>query len=509
MGAEDSKEYQTSLIRWAPAVSICFALLFVAMVCWWGVRAEWQHRRDSVYAAAINEARSHAERTGARIEMELDEGKELADFRQEAIPRWLFRHWQQASQGRVGRLYSAVTDCELRVLSHSNDLDRSIEPTTSVGRLGKNWYREPLPQYGAGVHRVSDPLLTENADAIDITIPFQQAGQVVGYYHSGLDRYWLEQQVASAQRDVLRGWAGIIAAIGLIVLLSSISLYRLGVHTIQLEQALGHAEAKRLADMSRLIVGMAHELRNPLNAVRLNLFTSEKLIRGDSSMDPQDAVAMLRESVSEVQRVEDLVEQLLGYARLDTQEQPWIDLVEEVHGTLHFLKQVHEHHRIDIEVREGVPGLQIRIDRKRFRQILLNLLQNARQAMSEGGKIRIGVSRLDEYAILEVEDSGNGISIDQYEKIFEPFYSTRHEGVGLGLAVVKSLVENAGGRVSCERGMDLGGMNFRVTFPSRVANHTPIGRGVLELPNREFTVREPIVQELTKQDERNTIHSGR
>ncbi|MCU0707379.1 MAG: HAMP domain-containing histidine kinase [Pirellula sp.] len=499
MTAEESKEYQARLIRWAPAVSICFALLFVAMVSWWGVRAEWQHRRDSVYAAAINEARSHAERTGARIEMELDEGKKLSDFRQETLPRWLLRHWQQAAEGRVGRLYSAVTDGEQRILSHSDDLS---SPNTSVGDnafLDKNWQRTPLPHYGAGVHRITDAVLTRNADAIDITIPFQQAGHVVGYYHSGLDRNWLEQQVAAAQRDVIRDWAGIIAAIGLIVLLSSISLYRLGVHTIQLEQALGHAEAKRLADLSRLIVGMAHELRNPLNAVRLNLFTSEKLIRGESPMDPQDAVEMLRESVSEVQRVEDLVEQLLGYARLDTQEQPWIDVKDEIDGTLHFLKQVHEYHRIDIEVSEGLPGLQIRIDRKKFRQIMLNLLQNARQAMPEGGKLRIKVSRVEEYAVLEVEDSGNGISIDQYERIFEPFYSTRHEGVGLGLAVVKSLVENAGGRVSCERGVDLGGMNFRVTFPSRVAIREPLKTGSAR--SRE--------QELVEQDERNTVHSGR
>ncbi len=244
---------------------------------------------------------------------------------------------------------------------------------------------------------------------------------------------------------------------------------------------------------------MAHELRNPLNAVRLNLFTSEKLIRGESPMDPQDAVEMLRESVSEVQRVEDLVEQLLGYARLDTQEQPWIDVKDEIDGTLHFLKQVHEYHRIDIEVSEGLPGLQIRIDRKKFRQIMLNLLQNARQAMPEGGKLRIKVSRVEEYAVLEVEDSGNGISIDQYERIFEPFYSTRHEGVGLGLAVVKSLVENAGGRVSCERGVDLGGMNFRVTFPSRVAIREPLKTGSARHTE----------QELAEQDERNTVHSGR
>ncbi len=197
------------------------------MVSWWGVRAEWQHRRDSVYAAAINEARSHAERTGARIEMELDEGKKLSDFRQETLPRWLLRHWQQAAEGRVGRLYSAVTDGEQRVLSHSDDLS---SPNTSVGDnafLDKNWQRTPLPHYGAGVHRITDAVLTRNADAIDITIPFQQAGHVVGYYHSGLDRNWLEQQVAAAQRDVIRDWAGIIAAIGLIVLLSSISLYLL------------------------------------------------------------------------------------------------------------------------------------------------------------------------------------------------------------------------------------------------------------------------------------------
>jgi two-component system, NtrC family, sensor histidine kinase HydH len=488
-------------IRKAPGISICSALFLVGLVCFWGLTSEMKHRRDGVYSAAIHEARSHAERTTFRLEIEIDEGLSVEDLRKESMPRWLVRHWY-SFQGKPDRLYAAITDASHQILSHSSEFEGDAESArrelakppseeSGVQRLSADWDRQPMTQYGPRVHRTSDGCLTQGTDAIDIAVPFHHAGSVFGYYHAGIDYQWLEARVDKAQRNAIRGWLVIIASIAVIVLVSSISLYRLGAHTIELEQALRMAESRRLADLSRLIVGMAHELRNPLNAVRLNLFTSEKLIRGDSKMRQEDAVAMLRESVSEVERVEDLIGQLLGYARVDTQEQSWIAIDREITATLQFMSQVHEHHHVEIRYENSCPNLEIRIDRKYFRQCILNLLHNARQAMADGGLIRIQISSAEGTATILIEDSGPGIAVDQYDRIFEPFYTTRQDGVGLGLAVVKSLVENAGGNIVCRRSWTLGGMAFAIQLPSRDAP-LPL------VPNKETT----------QPHEHSTIHSG-
>jgi signal transduction histidine kinase len=271
--------------------------------------------------------------------------------------------------------------------------------------------------------------------------------------------------VWQAQQKSIRGWGFVFGIIGIIVLLSSILLFRLGLHTRRLELALDRAETRRLADVSRLIVGMAHEMRNPLNAVRLNLFTSEKLLAGHAQMPREEAITMVQESVREVERIDELIGQLLGYARADIRKQGQCQVDAEISSVLQFLKQVHERHGTQLRY-ESIHGeLWIRLDAKHFRQVLLNVLSNALEAVGEQGSIAISVTQDSTNAIIRVDDSGPGVASDQYDRIFEPFYSTRDDGVGMGLAVVNSLVESAGGSVSCHRSLHLGGMSFVISVP--------------------------------------------
>ena len=212
---------------------------------------------------------------------------------------------------------------------------------------------------------------------------------------------------------------------------------------------------------------MAHELRNPLNSVRLNLFTSEKLIRGDSSMDQQEALVMIHESVSEIERVNELIGQLLGLVKADDSQESWLNLDTEIQSLLQFMKPTHDHHKIHIDYRTA-PSIAIgRVSKKYFRQILINLLQNARQAMPGGGSIRVEVQADPQSTTVSVEDSGPGVPVSLFEKIFEPFYSTQQDGAGLGLAVVKNLIEASGGSVTCQRSHTLGGLKFTLRFQAK------------------------------------------
>lgn len=447
---------------WVPALSIFVAIMLAAAVGLLGLARDLQSIRHSIFDAEINQARSHVERTVGRIESDLLEGLSMAAYQLEKKPRWLVDHWRRTIPGKPDRMYAAIVDAEGVILAHSHFLD-SEKPEHE--RLSNGWNSNTVEGFGPGVAQISNGPLSHLGDAIDISAQVIYQNQNMGSYHTGLDLAWLNRRVWEGQREAIRVWAIVITAIGAIVLGSSILLYRLGVRAKRMEQALDQAETRRLAGLSRLIVGMAHELRNPLNAVRLNLFTSQKVFAGTAQISSEEAAAMIEESVREVERVDDLIGQLLGYARVNTQAKGECKVHDEIFSILQFLKQLHEKDGIQIAYNNEAPTACIGLDARLFRQVLLNLLNNAREAIGKSGRIEIVVANIGTQVTIQVQDSGPGITADQFEQIFEPFYTTRDDGVGMGLAVVNSIVEGANGRIECRRSTALGGMDFVITLP--------------------------------------------
>lgn len=466
---------RSKYFRLVPTIPIVLAMRLVVLIGIVGLVRDLASIRQTVMASEIGQARSHAERTAGRLERELGDGVSLDSYKD---LDWLFDHWKRTIVGKPDRLYAAVADLEGHIIVHSRRLKKDISPVIADAgtrtdaqdmaqqkQLGAHWDAKGVPDFGPRVFEINDPCLSNSISAIDVSVPVVRNGALIGLYHAGIELEWLQSRVRDEQVGAIRGWSVVIASIVAIVLVSTISLYQLGARTIRLEQELESAEARRLADLSRLIVGMAHELRNPLNAVRLNLFTSEKIVRGNAELQRDEAIAIIQESVCEIERVDELIGQLLGYARVDTDSKPAINVNDELLATLQFLKQIHEHHGICVEYSNEMQAMQIELNRRYFRQILLNLLHNARQALSQGGNVCISVTGTAFDCLISIQDNGPGVSGDQYDKIFEPFYSTREDGVGMGLAVVKSLVESAGGSVECRRSWKLGGMEFLLSFP--------------------------------------------
>ena len=466
--------------RLVPTIPIALAMFLVVLIGIVGLIRDLASIRYTIMASEINQARSHAERTAGRLEKELGDGSSLDSYKD---TEWLHDHWKRTVVGKPDRLYAALADLDGRIIVHSRRLEQNFtsidteqgskalalvvpnQNQLGQNQLGPHWDEKGFPDFGPRVFEVNDAALTNSISAINVSVPVVKNGALISLYHAGISLDWLRNRVRAGQVAAIRGWSIVIASIVIIVLVSTISLYQLGVRTIRLEQELESAEARRLADLSRLIVGMAHELRNPLNAVRLNLFTSEKILRGNAELQRDEAIAIIQESVSEIERVDELIGQLLGYARVDTDSQPTINVNDELLATLQFLKQIHEKHEICIAYDNEISEIKIEINRKYFRQVLLNLFHNARQALSQGGDVCVDVTTKAFDCLISIQDSGPGVSGDQYDKIFEPFYSTREDGVGMGLAVVKSLVESAGGSVECRRSRKLGGMEFLLSFP--------------------------------------------
>lgn len=461
-------------IRFAPVVMISSALALVLLIGCWGMYRDLRSVRQSVMSAELSQIRSHEERTVHRIEKELSSERTLRDFLAQSEKRWLDDYWRRTILEEPLRLYSAVVGNDHRTLAHSSALvqsasaaesDRSGRPLADSFLLPELDSAVAVPELGADVRLLERSPETAGKRVLDIRIPIMSDGRVLGYYRTGLEYGMFDDKIRAAQKTSIRGWSIVMAGTAVIVVCACLSLYRLGVHSFRLEQALNLSEARRLAELNQLIVGLAHEVRNPLNAVRLNLFTSEKVIRGDTRIPQTEAIAMLQESVGEIERVDGLICQLLGYARINGSSHTCLDVNNEIRSTLQFLKEMHQREQVSVHFQPQQPELTIRIGPQCFRQIMLNLLQNACQAAGPGGTIDVVVETSGNDAVVSIHDSGPGIGSVSLSKIFEPFYSTRENGVGMGLAVVKSLVENAGGLISCRASPHLAGMEFSLRFP--------------------------------------------
>ena len=484
-------------LHWAPLVFIAGALVFVTAVCFVGLANDLSNRRKLMYSAEIAKLQSHVERTVVRIETDLKNGNSLDDFREPRVQEWLKDHWERAVVRVADRMYSYVEGRRGEILSCAGDIAKSDARVLSG---------IPLEGYPRTVHEVSIQIGDKLLWGIEVKIPLEKGDQVVGSYATAVPKAWIESRLIESQRSRWFVWAAILSSMIAIVSVTSWALFRLGLQTRALEEALKVAETRRLADLSRLIVGIAHELRNPLNAVRLNLFTSEKLIRGESTVTKEDASVMIRESVSELERVNDLIGQLLGFARVESQQESWIDVDEEIQSIDRFMKQIHEHHGIGLKIPQSLSNVRAKISSKHFKQILLNLLQNARDAMPHGGSIEIGIFGQGDTVQIVVQDDGPGLDKKLHEKIFEPFYSTRQDGVGLGLAVVRNLLEVNGGGISCTRSEKLGGMRFQIQLVARFESSGVQASKPTELANpSSFPIHDP---QLMVQNEFRPVHSG-
>ncbi len=451
-------------IRNLPLVGIFVSFLLVSGVCVLGLWNDLSNRRSMMLSSEISNLESHVERTIIRIQGDLGDGKTLKDFSEPKVAPWLIEHWFRMIELPENRIYAYIEDADGSILSMGGKIDSVKDRVLD---------REQIPgfqKFVQSVRDVTDQTSSSEVIAIEVGLPIEHQNQRIGVYRTAIPMKWMESQITSAERSRWFVWFSVLLAMTMIVATTAVFVFRLGSHSRDLEVALKHSETRRLADLSKLVVSMAHELRNPLNSIRLNLFSSEKLIRGESPMDQREALVMIHESVGEIERVNELIGQLLGFVKTDESQETWLNIDSEIQSVLQFLKSTHAHHGVQIDYRFS-DGIAVgKVSKKHLRQILINLLQNAQQAMIGGGQIRISLRCDSQTVTLSVEDSGPGVPSHLFEKIFEPFYSTQPDGVGLGLAVVRNLIEASGGSVSCQRSEELGGLKLNLRFQAKPAS---------------------------------------
>lgn len=246
------------------------------------------------------------------------------------------------------------------------------------------------------------------------------------------------------------------------------------------------ARAARVAAWQDAARRIAHEIRNPLQPIALALHRIEKTVADDPERRERvrDAVAAI---LAEVEALKRLSAGFAEFARMPDPAPESVDLVELVRGALELVSFPGV--RVEFEAcPESVP---VRVDRGQIRQVLTNLVKNAAEAMPSGGTVRLVVGTRRGagagQASLEVHDEGPGVPEAERERLFQPYFTTKAEGTGLGLPIVQGIVTAHGGRIEVEAGQS-GGALFRVLLPLEprpLPGHSP----------RVETVRPPMAPE--------------
>ncbi len=229
------------------------------------------------------------------------------------------------------------------------------------------------------------------------------------------------------------------------------------------------AERERLlaqyAEIATLAGGLAHEIRNPLSTIRMNLDLLAEEVEGAEDPRLRRMIAKLDRIRRECQHLEEILTAFLEFARAGELRLEEGDLGQVVREFIDLYRpQAHEHH-IVLSPHLAADLPPVRFDPRLMRQVLINLVLNAQQAMPKGGQIEFQTFAADDHVCLAIIDNGCGIPDSAKPHLFEVFFSTKPSGSGLGLPTVRKIVHAHGGTIRCDSEVGKG-TRFTICLPA-------------------------------------------
>ena len=300
---------------------------------------------------------------------------------------------------------------------------------------------------------VPNPLLPETT--AELAAPLRARGKLLGV----LDiHHRAPNQFNSDDKRLILAVADQLAGV-----IDKATLYAELQEALQKEQSIRVQliQAEKLAAMGRLVASVAHELNNPLQAIQNALY----LVKMEDSLAPQ-ARGDLQVALDETTRMGNLIARLRETYRPKTSETFEQDSLNEIAREVQKLIDTHlRHNDIQFELIADPDLPSVSMSRDQIKQVVLNLCLNAVESMSDGGKLTIRTIHQveDENIVLEVRDTGSGIPSEIIPHIFEPFYTTKEKGTGLGLFISYEILQNHGG--SIEVASNPQGTTFSIALP--------------------------------------------
>lgn len=242
------------------------------------------------------------------------------------------------------------------------------------------------------------------------------------------------------------------------------------------ESAQERSRDEHIAELGTLLAGFAHEIRNPLSTIGLNLALIKEDVAGDGGPRERRMHKRLTVLEAEVERLQKILDDFLRYARPADLELRATDLVALVQGIVEFTAPEMEQAGITLRsyADSGV-GMPL-VDRDQMRAAIVNLLRNARDACQRGDQVIVSVRREGAEVLVRIADSGSGMPPDVRGRVFQPYFSTKKQGTGLGLPTVRRIVEGHGGKIELDSEPGRG-TQFTIRLPVRellaASDHEP------------------------------------
>lgn len=233
-------------------------------------------------------------------------------------------------------------------------------------------------------------------------------------------------------------------------------------------------QSEKLAAVGQLAAGIVHDVKNPLGVIK---GMAEELIEDSPNGSAEgEAFRLIRDNAT---RANAIVTDLLMFARQSEPKMVRRDLRETIEGALRLTDYLMRKGKVRVERALPEAAVMVTYDPQQIQQVLINLFQNAVQAMPDGGELAVGLKMIDHTAVIKVQDTGCGIAAEYLPRIFEPFFTTKSEGqgTGMGLAVTYGIVSRHGGHIDVESVVG-SGSTFTIRLP--------------ELPPEAVQVKEPV-----------------
>lgn len=236
----------------------------------------------------------------------------------------------------------------------------------------------------------------------------------------------------------------------------------------RLEQA--KLQGERLAVVGSMAAQVAHEIRNPLGSISLNLDLVERelnVFANSNGSSANECRVLLHEIRSQVSRIRQVMQEYLRFARMPKSERVVVSLKDFLEEKLNFVQPLLDQKHVDLR-RTLDPNLPpVCVDAEQLWEAVLNLIRNALDAMPDGGNLTVSAQRHGAEALISISDNGRGMTEEEARHLFVPFFTAKSDVTGLGLAYTQRVINEHGGRIDCATARGKGS-TFSIQLPLAV-----------------------------------------